>query len=158
MHYIQDVNVSDTFTCTLGSDASSKVTYSRTSKTVKSSGGAFSEVTNTTTYTTTISIHNKHQFHISDLIVRDIIPTCEDKRVKVVLRKPEGLADAKEGEWVDIGKEGLKVGWEKVVDGKGGEKDGKFEWRWKIGSGAKVKLEAEWEVNAPGEIAWVETV
>lgn len=53
--------------------------------------------------------------------------------------------------------DGLRVGWEKVVDGKGGEKEGRFEWRWKVDTGAKVNLHAEWEVKAPGEIAWVET-
>jgi len=152
------VNVNDTFTCTLGSDASLKVKYSRSSKTLKSFGVAFSEVTNTTIYTTTISIHNKHQFPISNLIVRDVVPTCEDKRVNVVLRKPAGLVDAKGTEWVAIGKEGLKVGWKKVVDGKGGQKEGTFEWRWKIGNGAQIKLEAEWEVNAPGDITWVESI
>jgi len=152
------VNVNDTFTCTLGSDALSKVKYSRSSNTLKSFGVAFSEVTNTTIYTTTISFHNKNQFPISDLIVKDVIPTCEDKRVNVVLRKPAGLADARGTEWVAIGKEGLKVRWKKVVDGKGDEKEGTFEWRWKIGSGAQIKLDAEWDVNAPGDIAWVEMI
>jgi len=33
------------------------------------------------------------------------------------------------------------------VDGKGGEKEGKFEWKWEVGSGAKVNLEAEWEIK-----------
>jgi hypothetical protein len=81
----------------------------------------------------------------------------DSKRAKVVLRKPEGLADAKAGQVVELKKElGLKVMWEKMVDGKGGEKEGKFEWRWKVDSGAKVTLEAEWEVKAPADVQWVE--
>jgi hypothetical protein len=52
--------------------------------------------------------------------------------------KPKGLADVKDGEWVDVNDDGLRVGWEKVVDGKGGEKEGRFEWRWKVDSGAKL--------------------
>jgi hypothetical protein len=87
-----------------------------------------------------------------------VVPTCEDKRVKVILRKPEGLADAKDGEAVDLKKDGLKVGWEKLVDGKGGEKEGRFEWSWKVDAGSQVKLEAEWEVKAPADIKWVESV
>jgi hypothetical protein len=154
---MQDVNTGDDFGCTLGDDASAKVTYERTSKTTKSDGGTFSEVTNTTTHTTKISIHNKHQFPIDDLIVRDVIPTCEDKRLKIVLRKPKGLADKKDGEWVDLTEDGLRVGWERVVDGKGGEKEGRIEWRWKVDTAAKVDLHAEWEVKAPGEFSWVET-
>ncbi|KAF8151052.1 hypothetical protein B0H34DRAFT_731173 [Crassisporium funariophilum] len=155
---IDAVNQGDNFECTLGDDPSTKVTYARSSRSVKSNGGAFSEVTTTTTYTTKISIHNKHQFAITDLIVRDVIPTCDDKRAKIILRKPIGLADAKDGEMVDLKNDSLKVGWEKLVDGKGGEKEGKFEWNWKVGNGAKVNLEAEWEVKSPGEVAWVETV
>ena len=156
MYFNQDINTGDNFECTLGDDTSTKVTYARSSKTVKSNGGAFSEVFNTTTYTTKVSIHNKHQFAITDLIVRDVIPTCEDKRAKIILRKPVGLADAKDGESIDLKNDGLRIGWENLVDGKGGEKEGKFEWKWKVGSGAKVNLEAEWEIKVPGEFPWVE--
>lgn len=95
-----------------------------------------------------------------------MIPTAEDKRVKVILRKPEGLADVKDGGVVWMGgkdkdaeqkKEGgLSVGWEKLVDGKGGEKEGRFEWKWKVGSGEKVVLETEWEVKAPADVIWSE--
>ncbi|KAH9481857.1 Protein F37C4.5 [Psilocybe cubensis] len=153
---INDINTGDNFECTLGDDASTKVTYSRTAKTVKSDGGHFSEVTNTTTYNTKISIHNKHQFEITDLVVRDVIPTSDDKGASIVLRKPVGLADAKDGKYVDLNKDGLRVGWEPLVDGKGGEKEGKYEWRWKVAGGAKVNLETEWEIKVPGENAWVE--
>ncbi|KAF9525788.1 hypothetical protein CPB83DRAFT_858888 [Crepidotus variabilis] len=153
---IHDVNTGDNFECTLGDDPSTKITYVRTHKTAKSTGGAYSEVTNTTTYTTKISVHNKHQFDIADLTVRDVIPTCEDKRAKIVLKKPVELADTKDGEMADLKNDGLKVGWESLVDGKGGEKEGKYEWKWKVGKGAKIHLESEWEVKVPGEVAWVE--
>ncbi|PPQ84015.1 hypothetical protein CVT25_000561 [Psilocybe cyanescens] len=154
---INDVNTGDDFECTLGDDGSTKVTYARTAKTVKSDRGTFSEATNTTTYKTKISIQNKHQFAITDLVVRDVIPTCDDKNATIVLRKPAGLADAKDGDSVDLKDNGLRVGWESLVDGKGGEKEGRYEWKWKVGSGAKVSLEAEWEIKVPGEDAWVET-
>ena len=75
--------------------------------------------------------------------MKDVIPTRDqDKHTKVILRKPAALAEAKDGQIVDLKMDGLKVGWEKVAEGgKGGEKEGKFEWRWKVGSGAKVTLE-----------------
>jgi hypothetical protein len=78
----------------------------------------------------------------------------DDKRIKVILRKPDGLADAKDGKWLDLKKDGLKVGWGKMVGGKGGEKEGKFEWLWKVEAGAKVTLESEFEVKAPADVRW----
>ncbi|KAF7335447.1 hypothetical protein MVEN_02198000 [Mycena venus] len=155
---INEINTGDTFTCTLGDDVATKVTYARSSKTVTSQGGSFQEVFNTTTYNTKITIHNKHPFALTDLVVRDIIPTCDDKRAKVLLRKPEGLANAKGGEVVKLAPPGLKVMWGKTSDGRLGEKDGRFEWAWSVDGGAKAVLEAQWELKAPADIAWVESV
>ncbi|KAJ7035289.1 hypothetical protein C8F04DRAFT_1098768 [Mycena alexandri] len=155
---INEINTGDTFTCTLGDDVATKVTYARSSNTVTAQGGSFTEVFNTTTYNTKITIHNKHPFALTDLVVRDIIPTCDDKRAKVLLRKPAGLADAKDGEVVKLASPGLKVMWGKTSDGRSGEKDGRFEWAWSVDGGAKVVLEAEWELKAPADVAWVESV
>ncbi|KAJ7149928.1 hypothetical protein C8R46DRAFT_1008752 [Mycena filopes] len=155
---INEINTGDTFTCTLGDDVATKVTYARSSNTVTAQGGSFTEVLNTTTYNTKITIHNKHPFVLADLVVRDIIPTCDDKRAKVLLRKPAGLADAKAGEVVKLVPAGLKVLWGKTTDGRSGEKDGRFEWAWSVDAGAKVVLEAEWELKAPADVAWVESV
>ncbi|KAJ6577798.1 hypothetical protein B0H19DRAFT_1218221 [Mycena capillaripes] len=155
---INEINTGDTFTCTLGDDVATKVTYARSSKTVRSHGGSFQEVFNTTTYNTKITIHNKHPFSLTDLVVREIIPTSDDKRAKVLLRKPEGLADAKDGQVVKLTPPGLKVMWGKTADGRSGEKDGRFEWVWSVDGGAKVALEAQWELKAPTDIAWVESV
>ncbi|KAF5379823.1 hypothetical protein D9615_005794 [Tricholomella constricta] len=157
---ISDVSTGDDFDCTLGDDAETKVTYSRTARTVKSESGAFTETTNTTTHMTKITIYNKHTFAIPELVVRDAVPTCDDKRARIILRKPEGLADAKDGEEVDIKgeAEGLRAMWGKLVDGKGGEKEGKFEWRTGIKAKDKVMLEAQWEVKAPADSYWAESL
>ncbi|KAF9550044.1 hypothetical protein CPC08DRAFT_768987 [Agrocybe pediades] len=152
----KDISTGETFECTLGADEATKVTYARTSKTVKSDGGAFSENTNTTTYNTKITVYNKHQFAINDLIIRDAVPTCDDKRAKIVLQKPVGLADAKDGQVVDLKNQGLKVQWQPLVDGKGGYKEGKFEWKWNVNTGAKVVVEAEWDVKSTGDTEWIE--
>lgn len=131
------------------------MTYTRTSKTVDAERSSFAEETDTTVFTTKISVHNKHAFDIADLVVRDRMPTCDDKRVKVILRHPLALGKIKDGAYADIREDGLKVGWEKLVDGKGGEKEGKFEWKWKVTSGEKVDLFSEYEVKAPRGAAWV---
>ncbi|KAF8872571.1 hypothetical protein BD779DRAFT_1709096 [Infundibulicybe gibba] len=145
---IQAVNTGDWFNCTLGDDVSTQVTYSRIPRVMQGVGGTFAELFNATTYITRISIYNKHQSAISDLRVRDIIPTCEDKRVRVVLITPESLANAKEGQEVNV-RDGLIVKWRN-------EKEGRFEWKWKVGSGEKVTIDAEWEVRVPTNASWMD--
>lgn len=134
------------------------MTYSRVSKTSKSAGGSFVEAINTTTWTSRITVHNKHSFAIDDLIVREVVPISSDPRVKVILRRPEGLATAKQGEFVAAEGQGGLVGWEPLVDGAGGEKEGKFEWRSSVPSGTlKTSFEAEWETQAPADVTLSET-
>lgn len=154
---ITDINTGENFECTLGDDPSTKVSYARSFKNVRDNGGAFAETTNTTTYKTTITVHNKHSFDIDDLIVRYVIPTCEDKRGQVVLRKPAGLATSKNNEIVAL-QDGLKAVWLKKGEEVGGdsERDGIFEWRWKVAGGATAVLEAEWDAKVPGEATWAE--
>ncbi|KAF9459031.1 hypothetical protein BDZ94DRAFT_1239542 [Collybia nuda] len=155
--FIGDVNIGDDFDCTLGDDTATKVTYIRTSHSAKVDGGSFSEDKKTVTYNTQITIHNKHTFTIPDLIICDVVPTSDDKRAKVILRKPEGLADANAGEVVtDTERDGLQVMWSKQADGKGGKKEGKFEWKWCVAAGVKVTLESQWEIKAPGDVIWAE--
>ncbi|GLB44778.1 putative protein with domain of unknown function (DUF4139) [Lyophyllum shimeji] len=124
---IQDVSTNDTFTCTLGTDPATLVSYTRASRTAKDEArGAFAEPRNTTTYTTTITLRNKHAFGLEEVLVRDVVPTCDDKlpRVRVVLRKPAGLADAKDGESVS-------------VDVSAGDGTGKATVQWEKGDGAR---------------------
>ncbi|KAG6849296.1 hypothetical protein H0H93_009651 [Arthromyces matolae] len=151
---INDVSTGENFECTLGDDAATKVTYSRTARTVKSEAGSFVEAQNTTTYTTLITIHNKHVFPLTDMVVRDAVPTVDDKRAKVILRKPEGLASLKDGEEAVVRKDNLEIGkvsWEKLVDGKGGEKEGKFTWKASVKAKDKIVLESQWELKAPAD-------
>jgi len=80
-----------------------------------------------------------------------------DQKIKVILRKPDGLADAKD-EVVNL-KDGLKVMWSKGSDGLTGEKEGKFEWRsGNVAAGSKSVLLSEWEVKAPAEMLLSEIV
>ena len=51
-----------------------------------------------------------------------------DKHTKVILRKPAALAEAKDGQIVDLKTDGFRVGWKKVAEGgKGGEIEDKLE-------------------------------
>ena len=72
-----------------------------------------------------------------------------------------GSKGAKEGEEVTVALagdvKGGKVYWTKVEKGRGGEKDGMYEWVCGIPAGKKVKLEAEWDVKAPSSMRWEET-
>ena len=79
----------------------------------------------------------------------------------VTLRNPEGLALAKDGEEVAVEMEGdatdVKVRWSKVEDGKGGEKDGMYEWVCgTVVAGKEVKFEAEWDIKSPANVRWEE--
>ena len=156
-HYIQDVDIGDGFECTLGDDPAVKVTCSRTSSVVKNE----SEATQTASYMTKITVHNKHTFVVPDLVVRNVIPTCDDERVKVLLQKPESLANMKDGQEVLVDKDkedGPKPMWEKVVDGKGGEKEGKFQWKGSVKAKDKLLLEAQWDVEGPADVTWFESI
>jgi len=136
------------------------VTYTRKAKTVKSSGGAFSEEQKTTTVTAQITVQNKHQFPLTRLIVRDLIPTSADERVKVILRKPDGLANLKQGDELALASiaPGLKVRWNKQQDGNGGEKEGTFEWLWTVAAGGNILLESEWDIKSPADLNLFEGV
>jgi hypothetical protein len=149
----------DNFECTLGDDPATKVTYVRTTRTVKDEVGSFAEAKHTITYNTTISIRNKHAFVLPDLVIKDAVPTCDDKRAKVILREPEGLADTKAGKEVTVNKTtGLKARWEKVVDGKGGEKDGMYEWVGSIKPKDSIYMTAKWELKAPADLVYTEYI
>ncbi|KAG5652603.1 hypothetical protein H0H81_004385 [Sphagnurus paluster] len=130
---IEDLNPGDNFNCTLGTDAATKLT-------------------------TVITVSNRHTFALPELVVRDAVPTCDHRGVRVLLRKPAGLADAEKGEEVELGGGAGVLKWGKVVDGKGGEKEGKFEWRVGVQAKDRVVLEAEWEAEAPADVRLEERI
>ena len=143
----------------LGVDTALSVTYHTSSRTVHEPVRSFAEPTKTTTCTAVTTVANKHQFEVSGLVVRDTVPLGNGEAdIKVMLRKPDGLARAKEGEEVTVGLDGdvkeAKVRWAKVDDGKGGEKDGMYEWVCGIPAGGKAQLDGEWDVKAPGGLNW----
>jgi hypothetical protein len=112
-------------------------------------------------------VTNRHPFACK-LVVRDGMSVSEDKkRVSVVLRHPEGLAEmGQEEEGVilsakDCGREGdgeQRVRWSKVVDGKGGKKEGLFEWVIDVEAGEELTIETEWDVKAPVSLRWIESM
>jgi hypothetical protein len=50
-----------------------------------------------------------------------------------------------------------RVQWCKVVDGKGGRKEGLFEWVVEVGAGEELTIETEWDVKAPISLKWIES-
>ncbi|KAI0042807.1 hypothetical protein FA95DRAFT_1563923 [Auriscalpium vulgare] len=159
-----DITAGDAFECTLGADPDTRIRYSRTANVTSAPDRPFSEQLSTTTYTSRATIHNRHAFDLPTLIVRDALPVSDDdKRVNVVLRQPEVLIDAKDGEEKeadDTGDNGAeqryKVRWGTVKEGSGGKKAGLFEWVGTIGAGQELTLEAVWDVKAPASVKWVE--
>ena len=163
---VGDVAPGDVFSCTLGADPATRIRYTRTSKRADEGGAgrersAFSEQWASTTYRSCTTITNRHPFALRAVVLRDGVPVSEDKkRVSVVLRHPEGLAELEQGGELKVSEgEGEKrtVRWSKVVDGKGGKKEGLFEWVVEVGAGEEITIETEWDVKAPVSLRWVES-
>ncbi len=158
----QLIGVDESFECVLGIDTALKVSYFQKSHTTHEPPRSFAEPTKTTTRTVTATVKNGHQFDIAGLVVRDVIPLGDqDANIKVTLRKPEGLAHAKDGEEVavDLGEDAkdVKVRWTKVEKGQGGEREGMYEWVCGfVVAGKEVRLEAEWDIKSPANVQWEE--
>jgi uncharacterized protein (TIGR02231 family) len=140
---------------------------------------AFSEQWAATMYRSRTTVTNRHPFALRELVVRDGVPVCKDeKRVSVVLRHPAGLAELEQGKELQVGakddggregdgdhdgegegegKKKQRVRWCKVVDGKGGRKEGLFEWVVEVGAGEELTIETEWDVKAPVSLKWIES-
>lgn len=156
--------MNESFDCVFGVDTALRVTYSQRSHTEHERARSFAEPTKTTTRTITTTVTNGHTFDISNLIIRDAIPLGnEDANISVMLRKPDGLAQIKDGEEVAVRLGGdvtdVKARWSKVRNGKGGEKDGMYEWVCAaVPAGKTATLEAQFAVKAPKDLDWEETI
>ena len=151
------------FDCVLGIDNALRVAYNRTVRTERGPPRNFSELLKTTTYTVTTTVTNDHPFDVSALVVRDSVPLGDETAgIKVVLRKPEGLARATSGEDVavalgeDDGSATIK--WSRGDAGQEGEKHGMYEWLCEVPAGKRIQLMAEWDVKALDDLSWDETV
>ena len=167
-----DVAPGGEFNCTLGADPATRIRYVRMSKRADDAGPAgerraFTEQWAATTYRSRMTVTNQHPFALRELVVRDGLPVSENEKcVCVVLRRPAGLADLEQGEECEVGaKDGGREGegkqhsvrWSKAVDGKGGKKEGLFEWVVEVGAGEELTIDTEWDVKAPTSLRWVES-
>lgn len=130
---------------------------------------AFTEQYTTTTFVSVIKVHSRHAFTIDKIVLRDALAVSDDEtKVKVLLKRPQALLDEKDGETgkaesEEKGKEveGLEKGivrWQEATGGKGGKKDGLFEWVCEgLEAGKEISLETEWDVRAPADVKWVES-
>ena len=159
---MQLIPANESFECVLGIDTALRVSYATDSRTVEEPARSFAEPFKTTTRSATTGVTNGHAFDIANLVVRDALPLGDsDANIKVVLRAPGGLAHAQADDAVPVDVEegdvqDVKVRWTKVVDGRGGEKDGMYEWLCGIPAGKKVVLKAEWDIRVPGSLPWEE--
>ena len=118
-----------------------------------------------TAYRSRTTVTNRHPFPLRALVLRDGVPVSEDdKRVSVVLRRPAGLAELEQGKELNVSAEDGAckdekriVRWGKVVDGKGGRKEGLLEGVFEVGAGEEVTIETEWDVKAPVSLRWIES-
>ncbi|VDB88846.1 unnamed protein product [Peniophora sp. CBMAI 1063] len=140
------------FTCTLGPDMGTRVTYNRVSKLETDvQASRFSERYSTTACSASTTIVNTHPFALATFVVRDSLPISDDeKRVRVVLREPALLAEAEQGEEKDVWEH--KVRWGDTQ----GRKDGLYEWVCSVDAGKEVTLSTAWDVKAPTDVKWTE--
>ena len=156
---ISDVGTGDTFRCTLGMDISIQVSNTLTETSKTSTSSSFVEQYTTTTYVSTTTLRNRHTGDYPvNIVERSSIPiaTVSDPRIRVFLKKPEGLATTEDGVEVDLGRsDGFKVKW--GIDReqtKNGKQEGKFIWYGSISPGEEVFLVSEWDVRAPVDVEW----
>ncbi|EJD06530.1 uncharacterized protein FOMMEDRAFT_117379 [Fomitiporia mediterranea MF3/22] len=157
---IFDINPEEVFKCTLGPDPALRIKCTRMPPVVTTSGSMYVAQTKITTYKICTTVQNGHSFPVKGLQVRDTAPNtgeaAENKEIKVVIKLPEGLAEAAPNAIVDVpkasvpGKSSVKVRWEPT----GGAKEGMYVWLVDLGPGEEVKLEAEYEVRAPENYVW----
>ena len=157
--HISNVGTGDTFRCTLGMDTSIQVSNALTETSKTSAPSSFVEQYTTTAYVSTTTIRNRHTGNYPvNIIERSSIPvaSANDTRIRVFLKRPEGLATAGDGVEVDLGRsDGFKVKWGRdLEETKGGNKEGKFIWYGTISPGEEVVLVSEWDVRAPVDVEW----
>lgn len=138
----------------LGIDAALKVSYQSVARAVNDPTHTFAVQTRTITRTLTTTVTNGHQFDIKNLVIRDAIPLGNPfTSLSVTLRKPTGLAHAKDGDLAIPVRSGagaeVKARWSKVENGRGGEKAGLYEWVVDLSAEKNVALVAEWDIKAP---------
>jgi uncharacterized protein (TIGR02231 family) len=159
-----DVAPGDVFSCTLGADPATRIRYVRVAKRADDAGP---DQWAATTYCSRMTVTNQHPFALRELVIRDGLPVSENEKcISVVLRHPAGLAELEQGEECDVGaKDGGQEGkgkkqsvrWSKVVGGKGGKKEGLFEWVVEVGAGEELTIDTEWDVKAPVSLKWSES-
>ena len=155
---ILDIATGDTFSCTIGTETSIRVSHELTESSVSSppivtekpGSQTIVDPYVTDTYVSTTRLHNQHtgDYPIS-IIERIPIDSADDPDIEVFLKEPKGLAKREEGEEVDLGREdGFKVKWGgDMEDTVNGQKEGMFIWYGVIPPGEEVVLVSEWDVK-----------
>lgn len=132
------------------------MTFDQKAKRLETQTLLFGANTEKVLYTATITLKNKRDTPIKNVIVRDVVPVSETSQVKVVLLKPEGLAEAEEGKDINV-TDSVKVRWYKQIGDKGGMKEGRHRWLVDLEAKETKVLVTEWEVSSPPGYYWTYT-
>lgn len=158
----QHVSPQEDFSCSLGVDASIKVTYDPAQKKAKTTGAWTGAKVDTTIFTQRCTIKNTRQTPLRRLTLKDQVPVSEDNTIKVTVLEPSSLTTAIKGTLKDlkdvvVPKGGVSVRWvQKNEEGAGGgADDGIVEWVYEeMKAGATVSTVLSWEVSAPSGVQW----
>lgn len=146
----------ESFDCALGIDPALRVTYERVLASQQDTPKSlFAEQKKVTTHAVRTFIINNHSYNIKDIAVRDALPIASPAAVKVILKKPQLLAELQGTDELDVDM-GIKVRWYPKEEGGTGEADGKYEWLVSVDSGKGCTLETEWEVQMSTANIWDE--
>ncbi|TDL15100.1 hypothetical protein BD410DRAFT_796682 [Rickenella mellea] len=157
---IQHVSPQESFSCSLGTDPSLRITYHPVTKKTRSMGSVLTAKSSTQSFEQRISIKNTRLTSISPLLIKDQVPVSNDARIKVTVMEPKELLQAAAA-WKGK-KGGVQARWAKGADA--GEKveeatyessRGVMEWVCEIGPAANVDVTLSWEVNAPEALMWM---
>ncbi|KZT38855.1 hypothetical protein SISSUDRAFT_1119383 [Sistotremastrum suecicum HHB10207 ss-3] len=137
---IDTVNPGETFHCTAAQTSSLQVTHTQ-SQIVSHMPASTSLLDYTTSYKTSISLRNTSSSFIDHILVRDIVPTSEDDRIRIKITEPSSLTSLPEVVLREVSGVAL-IRWLN-------KKEGKVEWvRW-TEPNEEVKLQLKWDVVAP---------
>ncbi|KZS92019.1 hypothetical protein SISNIDRAFT_486956 [Sistotremastrum niveocremeum HHB9708] len=137
---IDTVNPGETFHCTAAQTSSLQVSHTQ-SHIVSHMPASTSLLDYTTSYTSSISLLNNTSSFIDHILVRDIVPTSDDDRIRIKITEPSSLASLSETVLREVPGVAL-IRWLN-------KKEGKVEWvRW-VEPNEEVKLQLKWDVVAP---------
>jgi uncharacterized protein (TIGR02231 family) len=179
---LKHISPQESFTCSLGIDASLKVKYHPLIRKAKTTTTWTGPKTETTVFTQRITVKNTRQSKLRQLTIKDQVPISEEETIKIVVVEPVELSGGQTLAGSTKGTTGLEslfggskssgnassstsgtvgrvVRWvQKNEDGSGGDAGNGFvEWVYEgVESGKVIDINLIWELTAPADVKWAE--